>query len=318
MDGDAANSASWAQLRRCDLSIRLLHELQFEVLNQILHRSKNLLPPITLLKGSSVATEYYPQAHLRIMRDLDLLVDETHQATLESILREMGFRQQSKNSEDYYLTHHHSMPFFQASTGVWVEVHRGLFPPASRLGMLPVFRPENIHEQSRLCSFQESDVMRLSPELQIVYTASHWATGLVDLKQKGGLFPLVDTILILKSVRQRLRWDLIFKWVENSVAASHLYLLLSYLHENDIMIIDKDVLRQLFARQRSFGMLNLKIAHRLITRYLVSGKVPIARGKLSILWENLLLDRGPTGNLLMLCKRISCFPRMPANQSPAI
>src|SRR6185295_3791133 len=152
------------------------------------------------------------------------------QPIVESLLFEMGFCQQSKNNAAYYLTHHHSMPFYHAPTGVWVEVHRGIFPQASKLSALPVFSRENIEAESILCRVEGMAVKWLTPELQIVYTASHWALGLIDLKQRGGLFALLDTIFILRGAQQCLRWNVVFDWVEDSVAATHLYLLLSYLH----------------------------------------------------------------------------------------
>jgi hypothetical protein len=195
-----------------------------------------------------------------------------------------------------------------------VEVHRGVFPQASSLSALPVFSPQNIAAESRLCRVKEIPVKRLTPELQIVYIASHWALGLIDLKHRGGLFALLDTIFILRSTQQCLRWNVILNWVKDSVAATHLYLLLSYLHYNNIVYIDSNILRELFSRQKSFGMLNLKIAHWLISRYLVAGKAPVARGKLSILWETLLQDQGPARNLASFFSRTSSFPEFPKSQ----
>ena len=157
-------------------------------------------------------------------------------------------------------------------------------------------------------------VKRFTPELQIVYTASHWALGLIDLKHRGGLFALLDTIFILRGAQQDLRWKIIFDWVRNSVAATHLYLLLSYLQYKNIVCIDQDILRELFGQQKSFGMTNLRIARWLITRYLVAGTVPLARGKLSILWENLLRDQKPVRNLARFFSQIFHFPEFPKSQ----
>ena len=296
-DPSRFSSRLWPEIEAANLSIRVLSDIQLETLSKILTRCKDLLPPITLLKGCSIASEFYPKPYLRVMRDLDLLVEAKEQSILESILLDMGFRQKSRNSAAYYVDHHHSMPFYHPPTGVWVEVHRGLFPLATRLGRLPVFSRENIKAESKLSYLEEIPVRRLSMELQIVYTASHWALGLIDLKHEGGLFALLDTILILRGAQQAIRWNLILNWIEGSVAATHLYLLLSYLQCKNIICIDQDILRELFGQQKSFGMTNLKIAHWLITRYLVAGSVPIARGKLSILWENLLRDQGPSMNL---------------------
>jgi len=304
-------SPLWREIESANLSVRLLNEVQLETLRELLKRSQGLLPPITLLKGCSVASEFYPEMHLRVMRDLDILVEAKDQPIAESLLFEMGFYQKSENAGAYYLTHHHSMPFYHARTGVWVEVHRGLFPQANRLSALPVFSRENITAESRLSRVKGIAVKRFTPELQIVYTASHWALGLIDLKHRGGLFALLDTILILRGAQQDLRWKVIFDWVRNSVAATHLYLLLSYLQYKNIVCIDQDILRELFGQQKSFGITNLRIAHWLITRYLVVGNAPLARGKLSILWENLLGDQGPVGNLANFFSQILSLPEFP-------
>jgi len=167
------------------LTTRLINEIQLETLSEILVRCKGLLPPITLLKGCSTGSELYPQPHLRVIRDLDLLVEPKDQSKLEAILLEMGFRQRSTNSLEFYAMHHHSMPFYHSSRDIWVEVHRGLFPASNKLAKLPVFSSRNIRAELRPSWLKGTPVMRLSSELQIVYTASHWA---LELKREGGLF----------------------------------------------------------------------------------------------------------------------------------
>jgi hypothetical protein len=300
-DSKVKDSQPCRDLKAADLTTRLINEIQLETLSEILVKCKNLLPPITLLKGSSTGSELYPQPHLRLMRDLDLLVDPKEQPKLESILLDMGFQQQSTNSHEFYATHHHSMPFYHRGKDVWVEVHRALFPPSNRLAKLPVFSLRNIRAELKPSCLKGISVTRLSTELQIVYTASHWA---LELKREGGLFALLDIIYLLKRAPQSIRWDAILNWVSDSVAAAHLYLVLSYLNQNNIIELHKPILTDLFLRQRSFGLLNLKIAHCLITRYIVAGKIPVAAGKIAILWENLLLDQGAARNLVSVSKNM--------------
>jgi putative nucleotidyltransferase-like protein len=295
------DSSPWRDIKAADLTTRLISEIQLETLSEILVRCKDLFPPVTLLKGSSIGSELYPKPHLRVMRDLDLLVDFKDQRKLERILLEMGFRQQSTNSQKFYATHHHSMPFYHRERGVWVEVHRGLFPPSNELAQLPVFSPGNIRAELRPSWLRGIPVMRLSTELQIVYTASHWA---LELKRAGGGFGLLDIVYLLKRSPRQIRWDAIFNWVQDSVAGTHLYLVLSYLHKNKIIDLDNKILADLFACQRSFGIINLKIAHSLITRYVVAGKIPISGWRLSAFWENLLLDHGAALNLMFATKSI--------------
>jgi hypothetical protein len=300
-DAKTEDSRSCRELKAADLTTRLINEIQLETLREILVRCKGRLPPITLLKGSSTGSELYPQPHLRVMRDLDLLVDPKEQPKLESILLEMGFQQQSSKNPEFYDTHHHSMPFYHRGKGVWVEVHRGLFPPGSQLANLPIFSPQNMTAELRPASLEGIPVMRFSTELQIVYTASHWAS---DLKRRGGLFPFLDMIYLLRRAQQDIRWDAIFKWVQDSVAGIHLYVMLSYLNRNKITDLDNKILADLCVGQRSFGTLNLKIAHYLITRYVVAGKIPISAWRLAVLWENLLLDHGAARNLVSASKNL--------------
>jgi hypothetical protein len=298
-DSGTEDSPLFLDLKASDLTTRLINRIQLETLGEILGRCVGLLPPITLLKGSSTGSELYPEPHLRVMRDLDLLVEPKDQSKLETTLLEMGFRQQSSNSSEFYATHHHSMPFYHKDCGVWVEVHRGLFPPSDSLSQLPVFSAENIKAELRPSWLNGVPVTRLSDELQIVYTASHWA---LELKREGGLFAVLDIIYLLNKVRHSIRWEVIFDWVQHSAAGTHLYLILSYLNQNGIIELDRTILAELFVRQKSFGRLNLKIAHSLITRYVVRGKIPLAAGKVAILWGTLLRDQAAARNLLAIPK----------------
>jgi putative nucleotidyltransferase-like protein len=302
-DLKAEDSQSCKDVKAADLTTRLINAIQLETLSEILVRCEGLLRPITLLKGSSTGSELYPQPHLRVMRDLDLLVDPNEQPKLESILLEMGFRQRSPNSHEFYATHHHGMPFYHKDRDVWVEVHRGLFPPSHKLAKLPVFSPRNITAELRPSWLKGVPVTRFSTELQIVYTASHWA---LELKREGGLFALLDIIYLLRRAQQKIRWDTILNWIQDSVAGTHLYLVLSYLNKNNLIELDRAILADFFVRQKSFGLVNLKIAHSLITRYVVAGRIPIAAGKVAVLWETLLRDRGAARNLVSVSKNI--FP----------
>jgi hypothetical protein len=314
-DAKTKESQSCRELKAAALTTQLINEIQLETLRDILARCEGRLAPITLLKGSSTGSELYPQPHLRLMRDLDLLVDPEEQPKIETILLKMGFRQQSTNGPEFYATHHHSMPFYHRESGVWVEVHRGLFPPSNPLAQLPVFGASNIRAELRPSSFNGIPVMRLSAELQLVYTASHWA---LELKREGGLFALLDIVYLLKRSSPPIRWEAIFNWVKDSAAGTHLYLVLSYLAKNGIIELDRSVLAELFSRQKSFGRLNLKIAHSLITRYVAAGKIPLAAGKVAVLWQILLRDQGAACNLMAVSKNLMLsfgFRRAPASLS---
>jgi hypothetical protein len=201
------------------LAARLLTAEQCEAMGEILEACRGRMPPVTLLKGISISAQYYPVPHLRLMRDLDVLVDETALATLESILSALGYRQQSHLPPTFYATHHHSMPFVHPARGLWVEIHRGLFPPASRLGVDRLFTRETLDQQRQLSAFRDHEVFRLSPEWQLVYIAAHWAFEF----PRSGLVALLDMIYLLRRTAGAFDWARLLDWLEGLAAAAPLY-----------------------------------------------------------------------------------------------
>jgi hypothetical protein len=303
-DFEASASPTWPLVKGAELAARVLTIEHLDGMIEIIDACEGQMAPLTLLKGISISREYYPAPHLRAMRDLDVLVESGDFATINSVLRKLGYRQRYKHLNRFYERHHHDMPWFHPQKGIWVEVHRGFFPSDSRLGKSAPFSARNIRAELEPSCFEGRRVMRLSPELQIIYTASHWAQ---ELSSEGGVSGLLDVICLLNGTSQTLNWDRIVDWVRGSVAATHLYLLLSYLYKNEVVSLSPAILSDLFKVQPSFGKFNLKIAHFLIGRCLLEGKIPkgrLASRNLDILWKSLLVDHGALRNLLSIPRNI--------------
>jgi hypothetical protein len=147
-----------------------------EAMCEILDVCHRHVSPITLLKGISIAEQYYPAPYLRPMSDLDFLVDEAAIPAVEALLYELGYRQQSSLPEAFYDTHHHRMPFLHPQRGIWVEVHQGLFPSHATISSAEVFSPAHIATQLQTSRFYGRLVNRLSDALQVVYIAAHWGS----------------------------------------------------------------------------------------------------------------------------------------------
>jgi len=286
-------------LQGADLTARMLTAEHLDAMCEIVDACEGRVPPLTLLKGISICRQYYPQPHLRTMRDIDFLVENAALPSVETILLALGYRQQSQIPHAFWQKHHHSMPFFHSQRGIWVEVHRGLVSAKSGLGGDNVFSPENVKTQLRPSEFQGRKVTRLSDELQVVYIASHWAR---DFKFIGGMVAFLDMIYLWNNKSGKLDWDQILKWSSGSVASTYLYLFLSYLDKYRLIDISPKILNELFLRQRSFGKVNLRIAHSLIDRYLVEGRncgKRFALRNCALLWEALLYARPPLLNLAL-------------------
>jgi hypothetical protein len=293
----ARRSSFWPLLRAADLAARVLATERVEAMVEIID---NCQKPVTLLKGISVSDQHYPEPHWRPMRDIDLLVEDDAIGEVEVMLGKLGYRQRSNVSASFYDTHHHSAPFVHAQKGIWVEVHRRLFPLRGRTGRDAVFSPQQVKSQLIASEFQGKRVFRLCNELQIVYMASHWA-GTFDLVSGAVVF--LDMIFLLMNCGQRLDWDRILKWVIGSTTATHLYLLLRYLIKYNIVDIAPELLDKIGRERRVLNELDVKIIHRVIDRYLISGKDfgrILTQRNLSIIWSTLLSRQGGSRKLFIL------------------
>jgi hypothetical protein len=296
------SSSLWQQLKSAELAARVLTGDRMEAMVKIIDRCHRKAVNLTLLKGISICQQYYPEPHLRSMGDIDFLVDEADLTTVHSVLLRLGYNQRTTFRE-FYRAHHHGMPWFHPQKGIWIEVHRALFRADSQLGKLTAFSSGNIKAESTPSLFEGRHVSRLSPEFQLIYTASHWAR---TLDANRGVFGLLDAIYLLRNARQ-FQWEKVFRWVGHSVASTHLYTVLSYLCDGHIVDLPKGVLDEAFKKQRSFGTLNLKMIHFLITRNMLEGRVPQGRltiRNFDILWRTLLLNHNPLYNLILLLRNL--------------
>jgi Uncharacterised nucleotidyltransferase len=297
-DSLRGNSPLWPLLQSADLTARVVGAEQFDALAEIIDCC-DFPVPVTLLKGISIAHQCYPEPQLRPMRDIDLLVRRESVRPVEFELEKLGYLRRSKSGlpSSFFETYHHSMPFMHPRRNVWVEIHDRLFPPATVLGDSHIFSVDHVASEVRVSEFKGRRVSRLSPELQLAHIASHWTRSFSTL---GGVVAMLDTIFLLRTTQLSFDWDRLLHWLEGSVSASHVYLMLSYLRRYDLVEIDEPIFRKLTLTQRSFGELNLDVLHRVIDRHMLEGKgADSGRAEriLSVVWGNLLLPGSPLLNL---------------------
>ncbi|MEW6297487.1 MAG: nucleotidyltransferase family protein [Thermodesulfobacteriota bacterium] len=300
-------SPFWPLLHSAHLTGQVLTAELLDAMAEIIDACAGQTAEIVLLKGISICEQYYPEPHLRPMRDIDFLVEEADLPGVEAVLGKLGYHQQSSRPAGSYATHHHSMPFYHPQRGVWVEVHRGLVPQREKGRAGRIFRLDTVKSQLRPSVFRGRVVTRLSDELQIPYIASHWAR---EFKTVGGMVALLDIMYLLKNTGGVLDWGRILDWMRDSTAAAHLYLLLAYLDFHQLIDVAPEILSALSRAQRSLGTVNYKILRALIDRYLVSGNTfgrVCSLRNLDILWRTLLLPGAPSRNLLLV-PLFLCFP----------
>jgi hypothetical protein len=301
--GDAAGSLSGPvgeAVRGAELTARVAAGERDDALGAILDQGRDRFQPPTLLKGVSVSTEYYPEPHFRVMRDIDFLVEEPAIPAVEAVLRSLGYRPRSHEPPSFFDTYHHITPFTHEGTGVWIEVHRGLFPPSRpELARDPVFDLGHLASQRRSSLFDGRGVYRLTPELELVYLATHWAH---QPRRVGGAIPMLDVVYLLRATRD-ISWPTILGWLKRSVAAPAVYLLLNYLDREGVIDVPGQVLGELRAAQRRLGNAELAVLHWLIDRYFMEagrlGGLLTARNFEKV-WGGLLSPRSRPGSILWL------------------
>jgi hypothetical protein len=297
-DPSASTSPLWPLVRGADLTARIITAELMGVMEEIIDVAERHVPRLTLLKGISLCEQYYPEPHLRTMGDIDILVDDEALPILRARLIELGYRPRSHYPPEFYEAHHHTTPLFHARRGVWVEIHRALFPPSSRVGADEVFGREQLRSELQPSVFRGRPVNRLGDELQLVYLASHWAFG---FRRQRGMVGILDVIRILDQAS--LRWERILPWLEGSFASTYVYLLLTYLARRGLTDIEPTVLEGLRRGQRSFGRANLAALHAVIDRHVLQGRPfdrVVSERTFGILWQALLSPGRPSRNMLRL------------------
>ena len=292
-DPAAAAAPLWPLVQGASLTARLLTAHLITGMTDIVDAAREEMPPPVLLKGISMCEQHYPDPHLRPMRDIDFLVEEDAIPAAEAVLRRLGYRQSSAHPAAFYEGHHHSSPFVHPATGVWVDVHRALFPAGRPVGSNGALGPEHLARQLRWSDFQGRRVRRLSDELQIVHLACHWARG---LRAVGGMVAMADIAYLLKNA-PAVDWGRILDWTDGSPASRYLCLLLTYLDRHRLIDIAPGVLQRLDAMPTSPGHLTLRVAHSLLDRYVVDGQDfgrLMTERNFNRLWKLLVLQSRPS------------------------
>jgi len=251
-----------------DLTARLRHGLRVDTAKEVIDVCASVGATATLLKGISISEQYYPAGHLRTMSDVDVLLPaEAHPAVTAGLLARGYTRGIDMMGEDP----HHDVPLNDPTGTVWVELHTRLYPRSSGLLDGGVFGSANVLAQTVRSEFHGLQVNRLTPEFQLAYIASSWMHDLTLFKvHPSFVTPLFDALLLLRATGQDLRWERLFGFLDNALAQSSLYALLTYLARR--RLCEPSAGHDLGQRQHLVGPLELRAMHAMIDRYVVGGR----------------------------------------------
>ena len=281
------NGPRLAEVQGADLAARVLNGGWIDCIEHVLSRCAPLGCRPVLLKGAAVALRQYPEPHLRTMGDVDLLAAATDVEALERALREMGFSQPDQGRP--YQHHHHSQPFFHADRGVWIEVHRRLFPPMSPASREPGLAVEALGDHLTSVAVGRERVAVMDRPLQLVYTAARWAEM---ISPERGIFPILDAALVARSLTPA-EWRAVLSLAGDDWTASALHLMLTFLHRHELAPLPGEVLTELARRDR-YGSRLTRGALHVIIRRAVFDRRPGGRRALRTVWTTLTADMRPT------------------------
>jgi hypothetical protein len=289
------------QIQAADLTARVLTGEKIDVLRDVLEAAAAVGCQPVLLKGVSAALRYYPEAHLRTMGDIDLLVRSDQQAVLEQQLRALGFRQASHEPPAAFIGRHHSMPFWHNTRPVCVEVHSRLHPRQYALAQDPTFSFDAVRSELSPLTVQGHAAMTMNHELHLVYTSARWAER---FEHHRGMFAMLDVSLLLTRYENDLDWQRVQRLVEGSWSTAALKLMISFLVRCELVRVPSEILDWLRERDPHTNTVSIMALHRLIFRYLIQrrefGHLLSTQRNMETVWSVLMRPSTPMRNFLRL------------------
>jgi hypothetical protein len=194
--------ALWVSLKRSGLSDELpldlvsylseLHRLSTErnvqLRRQLLQAVRQLnqagITPVLLKGAAHLVSSTYADPGVRIMSDIDLLVDKDQADTAYDSLLELGYKPDESCLKDYGSDHHHCPPLSRPGDYGNVEIHRALMVD----GYADILSTGEALADAGSISCEGLSMKVLSPTHRILHNLVH--SQLTDANYVTGIIPL--------------------------------------------------------------------------------------------------------------------------------
>jgi hypothetical protein len=292
------------KLKAADITARVMSAEQFQNVERtigVLHQND---VNIIVLKGVSFALRFYPEPHMRVMGDVDLLLPPQKIPTAEQILLADGFRKLQPRPGLNYDQHIHSAPLFHPSMKLWIELHRELMPSSFPSSQESPLNLDSIGRNIQRARVGPHTVHRFRLEFELLYLANSWCRDLTDRFDAGTRRCLVDCVLLLKAIERRdFDWDVVMRWSQGTHSGACLLVLLSYLIRSGAYIDNGNICESLMRNQKFVNRFTLRLMHNRIEKHLVLfedfGPV-LSEHVTPIVFEALLRKRPGWANVLAI------------------
>jgi len=253
-----------------------------------------------LLKGASLITDIYPVPHLRLMGDIDILVQNRDVTRVCAMLRTLGYEQYPDLPASFYENHHHLMPFRHPQTNVWIEVHTAIFPQSHACANLPVFQPDYFRRYREPVLYQTHPFVRPMAELNLLYIITHW---MMEFRVHDSASQLLDVIYLMKKYGESFDWKIFAQMVDNRCTVACVTIVLGYLQRDSLLEIEAFQWERLCRKKSACGWVGRRLMYMLIDGIFERRRLVhhyLGLNNVRIIWDGLLRDRLPVVNYLTL------------------
>lgn len=204
------------------LSIERNNQLRQQLLQAVRHLNKAGIRPVLLKGAAHLVCSIYPDPGVRVMSDIDLLVEPEQVTPAYELLMQLGYQPDDSCLHDYPDEHHHCPPLFRPGDYASIEIHRRLMDSYEDL----LAAPEAL-ESARCIEYEDASMRLLSPTHRVLHNLVH--SQLVDGHYVSGVTPMRSlSEVALESRQAPPDWALI---VNRMTAGSCLEVLQAYLYE---------------------------------------------------------------------------------------
>jgi len=180
--------------------------------------------PLLVLKGAFLAEYVYPDAAMREMGDIDLLVPAEQLKEAAGVLEELGFAAHHPYYHEDAVSALHHLPGFVNANGTYIELHWTFFSveEAARI------KTDCIWERAQSFSMGGASLLGLCPEDLLLHVCGHASYQHIF---EMGLRSIYDVAVILNRYQDTLNWEQALRTTTDWRWRRGVYLMLRMAHE---------------------------------------------------------------------------------------
>ena len=274
-------------LQSADLTTRVIYGQLEKAAVELVARLRDVGVIPILLKGISTSDQFYAPPHLRVMADIDILVEGSQVDLVMAEIADLGYEIEDKQWRLYHVFGHHHLPAARHPTsGATIEVHTGLFGSAEFYSHEAVFQPESFSTQITAFDYRGIRVARFTPEFQFIFTVSKWS---VDVNWAVNLTGINDAIHILRKHESQFDWLTMSRWIAaNPHLVPIITALMHYLGQAGIVTMSSEMREALASADQTLGKRTLQLQLGLLHTYPFNADTKVhggyARWRAHALW----------------------------------